>query len=158
MGEFYKDCRKIDLASFWKDVCQDDTVREILLQPAPHDPMATFFTGTLSTRPVINHLSSKSAQDRLELLKRRARGEVQNRVDDEDEIFASGPMNGKREPCGQRILQVSQVLWGLSRRAENVQLMANNKTCIRCVFIRFIFTQNVSAILFVQHSRNCCVS
>lgn len=93
--------------------------------------MAPFFTGTLSSRSAIDHLSSRSSLDRLELLQRRARSEVQNRVDDEDEIFASGRMNGKREATGQRVLQVSQVLWGLSRRIDNVQHMANSKTCIR---------------------------
>jgi len=131
IGEFYKESRKLDLGAFWRDVCHDEPLREMLLQPPPHSPMAPFFTGTLSSRSAIDHLSSRSSLDRLELLQRRARSEVQNRVDDEDEIFASGRMNGKREATGQRVLQVSQVLWGLSRRIDNVQHMANSKTCIR---------------------------
>ncbi len=144
LSEVYREVRNLDMSTFWRDVCRDDSIRELLLHPTTSEgSFSAFFKKLDSSKIEANKSSgsSSTALERLEQIKVQAQSEVSQLLNEEDELFAVGRMSGPNDRLGQRVLQVASIVWNLSFEEYNVQTLAKSLTCLRYVLCNntFIF-------------------
>ena len=126
------------MLAFWNDVCRDACVRDLLLSPPTEGAMSAFFTLSSRGKDVPSKAGAlRNARERLDYVRRRAVEEMSRRIDDEDELFAVGRLNGTQELAGQRVLQIATIIRNLSFEDDNTGLLAKNLTCLRFVDIEF---------------------
>ena len=132
MDENYRETRNYDQVRFWRDVCRNSAVLELIYDeknfyPKISEPESNFFAEEFSTE-----YDAATASDRLDQLKRRAAHEV---TDSDAELFAVGRSMGTREPTGQRVLQIATILRNISFEEDNVAVLAKNLTLLRFVLL-----------------------
>ena len=122
LNGLYKDARQYDLVAFWKDVCRDVAVKELLLSSQLEKPTRKSREKTASEQYL-------SGSERLGALMRRVGEEIDKR--DDSGIFASGRKGGTHELPGQRVLQIATIIRNLSFEEDNIPVLAKNLTCLR---------------------------
>jgi len=130
----YREVRNLDMNTFWRDVCKDDSIRELLLHPTTSEgSFSAFFKRNEPPKvEAKNQTNAKSnAIERLEEVKAQAFNEVSQLLNEEDELFAVGRMSGPHDILGHRVLQVASIVWNLSFEEYNVQTLAKSLTCLR---------------------------
>ena len=124
LNGLYKDARQYDLVAFWKDVCRDFAVKELLLSSQLEKP-----SRKSRQTAADEHSLCLSGSERLGALMRRVGEEIDKR--DDSGIFASGRKGGTHELPGQRVLQIATIIRNLSFEEDNVPVLAKNLTCLR---------------------------
>jgi len=134
----YQTVRNYDQVKFWRDVCKEKTVLELIYdernfypKPDPADGEASTFKAVRNDSQVDEDLPTTGRQ-RIEALKARAEEELD---DQDDELFSGGRGNGTKELTGQRVLQVATVIRNLSFEEDNSPVLAKNLTCLRFVLL-----------------------
>ena len=120
MNDLYTNVRHYDLMSFWRKVCKDKSVLQLMLK---------FAQSKIDKKPT-DILSLPTANERLQAVRDRVQDEMTD-VESEDSIFASGAKTGIRELSGQRVLQVATILRNLSFEEDNAIILARNLTLLR---------------------------
>merc|ERR1712223_497654 len=134
LNGLYKDARQYDLVAFWKDVCRDFSVKELLLS-SMYGCMdgGSGSGGSKNSRKSRNQAltdqHSMSGSQRIGALMKRVGEEIDKR--DDSGIFASGRKGGTHELPGQRVLQIATIIRNLSFEEDNVPVLAKNLTCLR---------------------------
>ena len=126
LNGLYKDARQYDLVAFWKDVCRDFTVKELLLNPSSSTCMLDL---KRKSRNQDHHSLDMSGCERLGALMKRAEDEMSKR--DDVCLFASGRRSGTHESAGQRVLQIATIIRNLSFEEDNIPVLAKNIACLR---------------------------
>ena len=144
----YNNNRSYDLIRFWRDVCGEKKVLELIYDernfypknPEENVEVVGSKSSSAANSPPKGLKSLESvAEDsgdaltRIAALKAQAEAELED--EDEDELFASGRSNGTKELTGQRVLQVATVIRNLSFEEENSPVLARNLTCLRFVLL-----------------------
>jgi len=124
----YKDARQYDLVAFWKDVCRDFAVKELLLSSQLPTGNGAGYRKSRKSDPT-EHSLALSGSERLGALMKRVGEEIDKR--DESGIFSSGRKGGTHELAGQRVLQIATIIRNLSFEEDNVPVLAKNLTCLR---------------------------
>jgi len=134
----YQTVRSYDQVKFWRDVCKEKTVLELIYdernfypKPDPADGEGATFKSVRNDSQVDEDLPTTGRQ-RIEALKARAEAELD---DQDDELFSGGRGNGTKELTGQRVLQVATVIRNLSFEEDNSPVLAKNLTCLRFVLL-----------------------
>ena len=127
LNGLYKEARKYDLMAFWKDVCRDPSVLELLLIPMSRS-LKSADKGEKSSRKSSSKKPATGAE-RLAALMSKAQSEMSHR--DESGLFASGHNLGTHELAGQRVMQIATIIRNLSFEDENIGVLAKNLTCLR---------------------------
>ena len=122
LNGLYKAAREYDLVAFWKDICRDFNVKELLLFP----PFRSSKAGEKSSK---SKSKPGTASERLQFLMTKVKDEMSQR--DESGLFASGHKMGTHELAGQRVMQIATIIRNLSFEDENVGVLAKNLTCLR---------------------------
>lgn len=136
LDEVHREVRNLDMNTFWRDVCRDDSIRELLLHPTTSEgSFSAFFNKQDSSKVETKKPSPPgiTALERLEQVKVQAQNEVSQLLNEEDELFAVGRMSGPNDRLGHRVLQVASIVWNLSFEEYNVQTLAKSLTCLRYV-------------------------
>merc|ERR1712223_894449 len=133
LNGLYKEARHYDLVAFWKDICRDFTVKELLLFPSVRRSNQLDRSSKSKSKSLMMggaSTSSTSGSERLKALMSKAHDEVNRR--DESGLFASsGHKMGTHELAGQRVLQIATIIRNLSFEEDNVPVLAKNLTCLR---------------------------
>jgi len=134
----YHTVRNYDQVKFWRDVCKEKTVLELIYdernfypKPDPADGEASIFKA-VRTDSQVDEDSLTTGKQRIEALKARAEEELD---DQDDDLFSGGRGNGTKELTGQRVLQVATVIRNLSFEEDNSPVLAKNLTCLRFVLL-----------------------
>ena len=139
--------RNYDLVKFWRDVCREKKVLELIYDEKNFYPKNAEEMGEPSKDskesspkkvilvPSISVLEEEqgTAVSRIASLRQKAEEELEDACD--DELFASGRANGTKELTGQRVLQVATVIRNLSFEEDNSPVLAKNLTCLRFVLL-----------------------
>jgi len=136
----YQHIRKYDQVKFWRDVCKEKTVLELIYDERNFYPKPSLDGEISQVKPIkvsINEkkeppVEPKTGTERIAALKARAEEELD---DHEDELFCGGRGNGTKELTGQRVLQVATVIRNLSFEEDNSPVLAKNLTCLRFVLL-----------------------
>jgi len=133
----YQTVRNYDQVKFWRDVCKEKTVLELIYDERNFYPKPCVDGEGSSFKPVRNDSQidddmPTTGKQRIEALKARAEAELD---DQDDELFSGGRGNGTKELTGQRVLQVATVIRNLSFEEDNSPVLAKNLTCLRFVLL-----------------------
>ena len=131
MDDNYRESRGYDQVRFWRDVCRNSAVLELIYDEKNFYPKVSepenFFAAEFSSE-----YNASTASGRLAQLTARAEHEV---TDSDAELFAVGRSMGTREPTGQRVLQIATILRNISFEEDNVGVLAKNLTLLRFVLL-----------------------
>ena len=134
----YHTIRNYDQVKFWKDVCKEKTVLELIYDERNFYPKPSVDGGGETIKCVRNDSQSDdtdvptTGKQRIAALKAKAEAELD---DQDDELFSGGRGNGTKELTGQRVLQVATVIRNLSFEEDNSPVLAKNLTCLRFVLL-----------------------
>jgi len=134
----YQTIRNYDQVKFWKDVCKEKTVLELIYDERNFYPKPSVDGGGEGVKAVRTDSQNEDAEvptsgkQRIAALKARAEAELD---DQDDELFSGGRGNGTKELTGQRVLQVATVIRNLSFEEDNSPVLAKNLTCLRFVLL-----------------------
>eukprot|EP00090_Calanus_glacialis_P019014 TRINITY_DN2933_c0_g1_i1.p1 TRINITY_DN2933_c0_g1~~TRINITY_DN2933_c0_g1_i1.p1 ORF type:complete len:1649 (-),score=541.75 TRINITY_DN2933_c0_g1_i1:463-5409(-) len=137
----YQTIRNYDQVKFWRDVCKEKTVLELIYdernfypKPSVDGEGSSFKLSSFIRNDSQSEDSEepKTGKQRIEALKARAEAELD---DQDDELFSGGRGNGTKELTGQRVLQVATVIRNLSFEEDNSPVLAKNLTCLRFVLL-----------------------
>ncbi len=156
IGAMYLDARKYDLLAFWKQVCEDRSVRDLMLKYYPGDKEggderreeedpdepgtssgASHRLGQVRRKALEDLSSATVAKERLVLPASRERTT-------EEDLFSVGAHLGTRDLAGQRVLQIATIVRNLSFEEDNSTVLACNQSLLRfvlniCVFDAVLF-------------------
>ena len=136
VADNYQSVRNYDQIRFWRDVCKEKNVLELIYDERNFYPKND--NDNLIDKPVRSEASQEESEEltgreRIAAMKARAVAELQEL--EEDDLFCSGRQNGTKELTGQRVLQVATIIRNLSFEDDNSPVLAKNLTCLRFVLL-----------------------
>ena len=153
MGTLYSESRNYNLGSFWKDVCQLTSVRELILKIENDDHDIFGLDNNQNYNRENKELRDDFENDqdscddsifnlptpkkRLAAMKDKARNQIEHvgKQNLEDVIFNVGRGSGTQELTGQRVLQIATIIRNLSFEEDNATVIAKSLTCLRYITI-----------------------
>lgn len=186
VDDLYFSTRRYDLLAFWKNVCFDEQVRDLMLKfkpatrhtdvvPGPEKRRNRGSSSRSSAKPTHHRRSRKeilglsSAGERIQAVIERAKADLVDPVG-EDPLFASGAGVGTQELSGQRILQIATILRNLSFEEDNAHVLAKSisllRFCLLCCSTKwcnlnqmgFDILSNVSTEVTLEAHNESCVT
>ena len=134
VSENYQSARNYDQIKFWRDVCKEKNVLQLIYDERNFYPKSDALKDrALRSDSQSDDIDELTGRERIAAMKARAAAELEEDFD--DELFCSGRQNGTKELTGQRVLQVATIIRNLSFEEDNSPVLAKNLTCLRFVLL-----------------------